>query len=178
MVPVMRALGERWRPDDPLSIAQEHLTTEVLRDVASRLRSVVAAGDLVGRLGGDEFIVVTTRLTDPTDPADVADLGHRLIEAVERPFSREDLIKLSASVGIVMIGEQADAESVLSEADSALYQAKHRGRGRVEIFDRELQSAVASDTETELALRRAIEADEPFLWSQTVTFDDGWDERE
>jgi diguanylate cyclase (GGDEF)-like protein len=141
---------------------------EVLRDVAGRLRSVVAGGDLVGRLGGDEFIVVTTRLTDPTDPADVADLGRRLIEAVERPFSREDLIKLSASIGIVMIDDQPDAETVLSEADSALYQAKHRGRRRVEIFDRELQSAVASETETELALRRGIEADELVLAFQPI----------
>lgn len=48
MVPVMRALGERWRPDDPLSIAQEHLTTEVLRDVAQDLHRLARPSDPIG----------------------------------------------------------------------------------------------------------------------------------
>ncbi len=138
---------------------------EVLREVARRLRAAVPEVDLVGRLGGDEFIVVSTRLSEPEA---MADLGHHLIAAVEAPFNSEDLIKLSASVGVVMLDRQASAEVVLSEADSALYQAKHRGKGRTEIFDRSLQAAVANEVELELALRRAIPAGELALHLQPI----------
>ena len=67
-----------------------------------------------------------------------------------------------------MLDGHADAESVISEADSALYQAKHRGKGRLEVFDRELQAAVAHQTELELALRRAIPNGELTLHLQPI----------
>lgn len=138
---------------------------EVLREVARRLRAAVPEPDIVGRLGGDEFIVVSTRLIDPVS---ATELGGHLIAAAEAPFNTEDLIKLSASVGVVMLDRQESAEVVLSEADSALYQAKHRGKGRTEVFDRELQVAVANEVEIELALRRAIPAGELALHLQPI----------
>ncbi len=138
---------------------------DVLREVAARLCAAVPEADLVGRLGGDEFIVVSTHMTDPDA---IAELGSRLIAAAEAPFNSEDLIKLSASVGVVIIDRQTSAEVVLSEADSALYQAKHRGKGRTEIFDRALQVEVATEVELELALRRGIPAGELELHLQPI----------
>ena len=138
---------------------------EVLAEVARRLKANVSHDDLVGRLGGDEFIVVSTTLLDQHD---IADLGSRLIGTIEQPFTSEDLINLSASIGVVMLDGHVDAETVLSEADSALYQAKHRGKGRLEVFDRDLQAAVAHQTELELALRRAIPNGELVLHLQPI----------
>ena len=138
---------------------------DVLAEVARRLKANVAHDDLVGRLGGDEFIVVSTTLLDQHD---IADLGSRLIGTIEQPFTSEDLINLSASIGVVMLDGHVDAETVLSEADSALYQAKHRGKRRLEVFDRELQAAVAHQTELELALRRAIPNGELVLHLQPI----------
>ena len=138
---------------------------DVLAEVGRRLKASVSHHDLVGRLGGDEFIVVSTTLLDQHD---IADLGSRLIGTIEQPFTSEDLINLSASIGVVMLDGHVDAETVLSEADSALYQAKHRGKGRLEVFDRELQAAVAHQTELELALRRAIPNGELVLHLQPI----------
>jgi diguanylate cyclase (GGDEF)-like protein len=138
---------------------------EVLAEVGRRLKANVSSDDLVGRLGGDEFIVVSTTLLEERD---IADLGSRLIGTIEQPFTSEDLINLSASIGVVMLDGHIDAETVLSEADSALYQAKHRGKRRLEVFDRELQAAVAHQTELELALRRAIPNGELVLHLQPI----------
>lgn len=138
---------------------------DVLAEVGRRLKANVHDGDLVGRLGGDEFIVVSTSLLAADD---VADLGSRLIGTIEQPFSSEELINLSASIGVVALDGHDDAETVISEADSALYQAKHRGKGRLEVFDRRLQAAMTEKTELELALRRAIPNDELVLHLQPI----------
>jgi diguanylate cyclase (GGDEF)-like protein len=137
----------------------------VLAEVGRRLKANVSDGDLVGRLGGDEFIVVSTSLLADDD---IADLGSRLIGTVEQPFSSEELINLSASIGVVILDGHDDAETVISEADSALYQAKYRGKGRLEVFDRRLQAAMTQKTELELALRRAIPNDELVLHLQPI----------
>jgi diguanylate cyclase (GGDEF)-like protein len=138
---------------------------DVLAEIGRRLKANIHDDDLVGRLGGDEFIVISTTLLDLDD---VADLGSRLIGTIEQPFSSEELINLSASIGVVVLDGHQNAETVISEADSALYQAKHRGKGRLEVFDRELQAAMTHQTELELALRRAIPHGELVLHLQPI----------
>ena len=100
---------------------------EVLRVVASRLRNVMRSGDHLGRIGGDEFVVIC-----PTDgaPLDTSVLVERLSEAVSGDVTiARQRIPLRASVGAAgsLEGER-DADALLSRADAAMYEAKRRGR--------------------------------------------------
>ena len=100
---------------------------EVLRVVASRLRSVMRSGDHLGRIGGDEFVVIC-----PTDreAVDTSALVERLREAVSGDVTiARQRIPLRASVGAAgsLEGER-DADAVLSRADAAMYEAKRVGR--------------------------------------------------
>jgi diguanylate cyclase (GGDEF)-like protein len=98
---------------------------DLLRAVAGRLRDTVRRPDLVARLGGDEFVVMQTS-TDPLRES--AELASRIVAALVAPFnicgSRVDI---GASVGIAIATQGADANTLLSRADTALYQTKAAG---------------------------------------------------
>ncbi len=139
---------------------------ELLAAVARRMQSVLRVGDFACRFGGDEFMVLCTGLESA---ADVADVAERLRDAVEHPFQiRGSDVFIGASIGIALADETADASTLLSQADSAAYRAKERGRNRYEVFDDELRAAILDRLETETALRRAIDHDELRLLYQPV----------
>jgi diguanylate cyclase (GGDEF)-like protein/PAS domain S-box-containing protein len=119
---------------------------EVLRTVASRLSGVVRAGDIVARVGGDEFVVVSDAFADPKE---AIALGCRIRDVLARRVSLAATeVEIGASVGIAWVCG-ADADSLLSDADRALYCAKRAGRGRVEMSD-----ASATNCPPSFALRR------------------------
>jgi diguanylate cyclase (GGDEF)-like protein/PAS domain S-box-containing protein len=100
----------------------------VLASVGARLRAAVRPADTVARLGGDEFVVVC----EAVDEAAALALGRRLDAAVRQPLDIAGAEQhLTASIGIALGSD--DADSILAAADSALYQAKAAGRGRVEL---------------------------------------------
>jgi diguanylate cyclase (GGDEF)-like protein len=101
----------------------------MLQEVARRLRSTVRAEDLVGRWGGDEFIVV---LDAPADAAAALRTAALLQAAIERrvEFAGHG-VSLSASIGVAMYPDDADGQAgLIRGADAAMYRAKHEGRGR------------------------------------------------
>jgi diguanylate cyclase (GGDEF)-like protein/PAS domain S-box-containing protein len=103
---------------------------EVLRAVAARLIGAVRAGDIVARVGGDEFVVVSNAL-DSHDEA--LALGRRILEVVSLPIGlagRQISVRVSVGIGFAA---GADPDVLLSDADDALYRAKRMGRGRVEL---------------------------------------------
>jgi diguanylate cyclase (GGDEF)-like protein/PAS domain S-box-containing protein len=101
----------------------------VLVELGQRLRKGVRPTDTVARLGGDEFVVLCEGLDEETAVA----LGRRLHEALEEPLMIGGIEhRLSASIGIAR-GE-SDPDGLLGNADAAVYRAKARGRGRVELF--------------------------------------------
>jgi diguanylate cyclase (GGDEF)-like protein/PAS domain S-box-containing protein len=103
---------------------------EVLRTVAARLSGAVRAGDIVARVGGDEFVVVSNAL-DSHDEART--LGRRIRDVVALPISLPNRqLEVAVSVGIGF-ANGADPDILLSDADDALYRAKRTGRGRVEV---------------------------------------------
>jgi diguanylate cyclase (GGDEF)-like protein len=127
----------------------------LLRIVAQRLRGEVREGDVVARFGGDEFVVVFDRATSV---GAAAALAERVIEALERPIVVEGRkLFVSASVGIVL-GDagRASAESLLRDADVAMYRAKDSGGGRYEIFDAALRACVLQRMTVEHELRGAV----------------------
>ena len=129
---------------------------EVLAAVAERLRHCVREGDTVGRFGGDEFIVVSSGVPAIRDLTMLAD---RILESLREPavLSDESSQMISASIGIAYVtGGSGDAESLLRDADVAMYKAKEAGGGRYVVFDADLREQAVARLEVERELRRAI----------------------
>jgi diguanylate cyclase (GGDEF)-like protein/PAS domain S-box-containing protein len=105
---------------------------DILRAAAARLCGAVRADDIVARVGGDEFVVVSDGIAGPTD---ALDLGRRICEALARPFSIDTArVQIGASIGTAF-ARHGTADKLLSDADQALYRAKRSGRSRVELGD-------------------------------------------
>jgi diguanylate cyclase (GGDEF)-like protein len=101
---------------------------EVLETVAGRLTASVRVQDTVGRLGGDEFVVLAE---SDGDPLGLSAIAARIIASLREPITLEDstTLPLTASIGITS-GQHESAESLLREADNALYRAKAEGKDR------------------------------------------------
>jgi len=131
----------------------------LLRQVAERLKSVMGEHGQVGRLGGDEFKAV---LPGTVDIGLLESLSRTLIEHVSRPYSIEGhRVTIGASVGIA-IGDpgRACADSLIRNADLALYAAKAAGRGKHCFFDPSMHSEATDRQMLENDLRQAIEKGE------------------
>ncbi|MTV26983.1 diguanylate cyclase [Nitriliruptoraceae bacterium ZYF776] len=101
----------------------------VLREVARRLRGAVRDGDVVGRVGGDEFVVVCARVDDLGVVGRVAE---RLTQVVGRPYTVDGVEhRIGVSVGIAVAQPGSTSEQLLDRADAALYAAKSLGKGQV-----------------------------------------------
>ncbi|MGO4737793.1 diguanylate cyclase [Bosea sp. 2KB_26] len=101
----------------------------LLQLVAERLRGMIRNGDLAARMGGDEFIV----LSEQTEATQLLGFGERLIREISRPYELDNKheVTVGASVGIALAPEHGtDMMTLLAAADSALYQAKSRGKSR------------------------------------------------
>jgi diguanylate cyclase (GGDEF)-like protein len=121
--------------------------------VAGRLRQEVRAHDLVGRLSGDEFVVITCTRT----PADAEALAARLIAAIERPQRLAGrVVRHSASVGIAFAEPGDGAQRLIENADLAMYAVKERGRGCFRRYDPSLRRRAWQRAATEAELRRAL----------------------
>jgi len=111
-----------------------HTGDDVLRGIAPRLAAAVAPGDTLARLGGDEFVVLCRGLSGPEEAMERA---RRLAASVTSPFElATGRHSLSASIGIATSHGRPDtAGTLLRDADAAMYSAKAKGRGRIELFD-------------------------------------------
>jgi diguanylate cyclase (GGDEF)-like protein/PAS domain S-box-containing protein len=138
----------------------------VLCDVAERLTAALRPSDTISRFGGDELTVLCE---DVEGEMSARAIAHRLVARLEEPFMVEDgEAFLQASIGIALAGGAASPEDLIRDADAAMYRAKERGRGRVEVFDEAMRRDVRERIATESALRRAIERGELRLHVQPV----------
>ena len=138
---------------------------EVLSLVASRLQEAVRPCDTVGRLSGDEFVVVC----EDIGPSEAVRIAERVADAIARPVTLygRDMV-LTASVGVAAANPASTAEDVLRDADVAMYRAKERGRARIEVFDEAIRAQMLARIEMEHALRRAISGGELRLYYQPI----------
>ncbi len=132
---------------------------EMLVEAARRLRAVVGEADTLARLGGDEFTVV---LTDISQPNRLSSLAAELIQQLRLPFDLHGkTVHLGASIGIALFPEDGrDSETLVKNADIAMYQAKDAGRNTFHYFSAALQAHVFDRLEMEADLNQALERDE------------------
>ncbi|MGE0878229.1 MAG: putative bifunctional diguanylate cyclase/phosphodiesterase [Acidimicrobiia bacterium] len=144
----------------------------VLTTIAERMRSIVRKGDAVARFGGDEFAVVSESL-DGTDAA--VRLGRRLVESLTEPVVVDNIrVSVGASVGVAFGLDATEGPlDLLAKADLAVYQAKQKGRGRVELFDVHLQAQMIEANAIDTSLREALESGDLELYYQPVLNTDG-----
>ncbi len=137
----------------------------LLQAVARRLRASVREIDTVARFGGDEFAVIEADIGEPGDAAILAD---KLLKAISKPFSIQgNEIRSGTSAGITVYGPAAaDAETLLSDADIALYRAKSEGRGTYRFFTDSMDAEVRARVRLGAELRMAIETGQLFLLYQ------------
>jgi diguanylate cyclase (GGDEF)-like protein len=135
--------------------AGDHL----LRCVADRLRSCFRGNDTVARLGGDEFAVVLGNLSKPEV---AATLASQLIGVVGQPIDYNGhLITTGLSIGIALSSSDgSDGETILKNADLALYRSKADGRGTFRFFEAEMDARAQARRALEIALRQAVSRNE------------------
>jgi len=128
---------------------------ELLLEMAVRLRANVRDDDTVARLGGDEFTIILSELRHPEDAVSVAE---KIIKAVEQPLTISGTsIEVSASIGIALFPEDgSDAESLLRNADSAMYRAKEAGRNTYQLCTDDMKRRAVERLSLETRMRRAI----------------------
>ena len=130
---------------------------QVLVAVARRLRQRCRSADVVARFGGDEFVVVLSI----EDAAQAVAMADRIVEVLDEPIVvGEAEVTPGVSVGITVVDVPPDDDdpvgTLLRDADTAMYHAKGRGRGRYELFDASLRENIEERLELATALRRAV----------------------
>jgi diguanylate cyclase (GGDEF)-like protein/PAS domain S-box-containing protein len=128
----------------------------LLKDVAQRLRGCVRESDIVARLGGDEFVVVLSEVEDATTAARIAD---KILHALARPYhSGKDELHSTASIGLAFYpNDGEDGETLMKNADTAMYHAKSLGRNNVQFFTAEMNQAAMKRLTMDHDLRVAVE---------------------
>ncbi len=128
----------------------------LLAVAAKRLMNCVRTSDTVARLGGDEFAIL---LEDIDEPADIERIGEKVLKEIAMPIELEGREwYIGASIGISMFPKDGnDLSSLLKNADTAMYRAKHEGRNRLCFFDETMAEQAALRLTLETALRLALE---------------------
>ncbi|MYM25951.1 EAL domain-containing protein [Duganella sp. FT135W] len=145
-----------------------HMTgDQLLKEVASRLCRAVRASDTVARLGGDEFVVLVPGIRTAEEASQVAE---KIIEALSESFPLEGRnLHITPSIGIsVYPDDGADVESLMRNADGAMYHAKASGRNNYQFFKEAMNQTAARHFELESSLRGALAADEFELHFQPI----------
>jgi len=139
---------------------------QALRAVAERLRSELPTTDEIYRLGGDEFVLVRNEVG--TDEGAV-EFGDAIARALAQPINMgERAIDLTASIGVARSMAADTSESLLRDADTAMYQAKADGRARVVAFDAQGRDRAHRRSFLETELRNALQRDQLHLAFQPV----------
>lgn len=140
---------------------------EFLKQVAHRLSSTLRQSDIVSRHGGDEFVLA---LVDPTNEIGVPAAAAALLESLTKTFTVKDTdVSISCSIGVAMFPHDGhDYETLLRNADIAMYQAKESGRNAMRFFDVGMRTAAEHDMHLMTGMRTALARSEFVLHFQPV----------
>ncbi|HEX2025360.1 MAG TPA: EAL domain-containing protein [Actinomycetota bacterium] len=177
---VAHALTHRERHDAPMAVLFVDLDDfktindslghtagdQVLSVVAERLRGCLRPSDTVARLGGDEFGIL---LDDMADTGDALLAAERILAALSQPAYMEGReVSIRASLGITLDAHGQTAETLLRNADLAMYMAKRRGKSRYQVFESSMHAEMVERLELTAHLTRAIDDREFVLEYQPI----------
>ena len=145
----------------------------LLIDFARRLQVCLRGRDTIARLGGDEFVVILDGLAGRDEALRICERIQEALEGVFRLDERE--VFTSVSIGVVYGDPMYEsAEELLRDADTAMYRAKERGRGRHSVFEPRMRETALARLKLETDLRRSVERSELDLYYQPIcALDDG-----
>ena len=138
---------------------------KVLRSVAQRFRHTLRESDIIARVGGDEFILLIDQFNEPRDLGDIAD---KLLFEASQPFEiYGQECQLSASIGISTFPTDGrDAQTLLKNADIAMYRAKNKGKDNFQFYASEMNTHTVERLAFEARLRKALERREFVVYYQ------------
>ena len=137
----------------------------VLVEIGRRLRASARRADVVGRFGGDEFVV----LCEVGNAREVDLIAQRLLACIVEPVEVGDVrLMVAASIGIAFSAPDSTTSSLVRDADTAMYRAKANGRNRAATFTRSMGRAASTRLREGLALRHALDHDQLTLAYQPV----------
>ncbi len=138
----------------------------LLQEAAQRIVKATRSSDTVARLGGDEFGVL---LEGIATIGEVERVAAALIEALDAPFTLDAMeVRVGASIGVASSGNQAVAETLLSNADIAMYHAKAAGKNRFVTFQVQMQDMLHERLRLEADIGRALAREEFFIEYQPI----------
>ncbi|HMH17716.1 MAG TPA: EAL domain-containing protein [Burkholderiales bacterium] len=140
---------------------------ELLKELASRMKSILRATDTVARLGGDEFMIV---LEGVAHPEDCALVGQKLMQVITKPMVLGGAtMEIGASVGIAVYPlDGEDATALMKNADIAMYQVKSGGRGNYQFYEREMGERASRHLSIITGLQEALKNDRFILHYQPI----------
>lgn len=142
----------------------------LLQTVAARLKACMREGDTMARLGGDEFVIVLLEDQLGKWPQELVSstLAYRILEVLEQPFSLKGReLFISCSIGISLFpGDGEDPQTLLQNADAAMYRAKQQGRNGVQFYTQNMNARALERLELEKDLRYALKRQELELYYQ------------
>ena len=138
---------------------------QLLQSVAQRLKACVRTSDTVSRPGGDEFIVV---MADETQPEDAALSADKVLNELAAPhLVQGHQLQVTTSIGISLYPQDGkDADTLVKNADTAMYYAKNGGRNNYRFFNNEMNVRAVERQQTEAHLRHALKRGELVLFYQ------------
>ncbi len=146
---------------------------QLICEMARRLRSTVRADDIVARLGGDEFVVV---ISDISEVRHILQVVEKMLAAVAAPYQiAERELFCSCSTGISVYPHDGDdADSLLKNADTAMYHAKNSGRNRFQLYDAAMNAMAGERLQLETDLHHALERNEfVYYYQPQVSLESG-----
>ena len=140
---------------------------QLLKEVSVRLARCVRPADTVARLGGDEFAIL---LRSAVDRNDVISVARRVLDAMSTPIDLgRRAVRASCSIGIAIdLDQTTDVETLLRNADVAMYLSKSRGKGRFEFFEARIHEDAIERLDLKADLERAVSNDEFVLHYQPI----------
>lgn len=140
---------------------------DLLCQVAARMKECIRRVDTVARLGGDEFVIILQEISKAEDTVDIAE---KVIEQISRSFTlgRKEA-SIGASIGITVAPvDGKDSNTLLRNADLAMYAAKKAGRSTYKFFTPEMNDQALSRANMETELRQALDEDELVVYYQPI----------
>jgi len=144
-----------------------HAGDTLLKLISRELSAIVRGKDTVARLGGDEFVILIEDLESDNEAFEIA---QRITDFLKEPFTiNNQLVFTGTSIGILFSDERYNsADTMLRDADTAMYHAKDSGKGRYEVFDASMHQRVQNALSLEADIREAIEWQEFIPYYQPI----------